>query len=121
MGHRQVLDEGGDLNLFGGDHPDGEFEVRVAGGESVKYGWFPYQTFFYQLEGQAVIEVEEKPAFKPEPITLVEGSCFVVDCGVRYKICRSKGSIGMVVTNNPAGNKALTRESPAKRLKTGAQ
>lgn len=106
--HQEELGAGADLNLFEG-HPDKEFSVRVIGGETTQSRTFAHETFFYQLRGEATIEVHGRA----DPVVLVEDGCFVVDSGVAYTVRRPKDSIGMVVTCDPMGNK--TPESLAKK------
>merc|ERR1712150_245184 len=98
--HKSELAKGADLNLFEG-HPDGEFSVRVVGGPGSQSASFEYETFFYQLTGEASLDVA---GFK-EAVDLKEGSCFVVDAGTHYTARRKEGSIGLVVTQHPLGNK----------------
>lgn len=108
--HEKELDSGADLNLFEG-HPDKEFSVRIIGGESVQSRRkFEYETFLYQLKGQATIEVAGRA-----DVLLMEDGCFVVDGNLEYTVTRPKGSIGMVVTCDPMGNKSA--EQLAKRQK----
>lgn len=98
--HAAELSQGADLNLFPG-HPDGEFSVRVIGGSSSQEAQAKQETFFYQIKGEMVVEVSGRPA----PVTIPEDGCFMVDGGVSYKVHRKQGSIGLVVTNDPLGNK----------------
>ena len=94
------LKEGNLLDLFPG-HPDGEFKVRVAGGASEQREQWQHETWLYQLRGTARVAVSSID----EAMTLNEGSCFVVPPDVAYKVQRSQGSLGLVVTNDPTGNK----------------
>jgi len=104
------LEAGASLNLFE-DHPDKEFDVRIIGGGSTQSSVFEHETFFHQLRGEATIEVEGRT----DAVTLPEDGCFVVDGGVPYTVRRPPGSLGMVVTQDPLGNKTA---AGAKRQKT---
>jgi len=97
---KEELARGADLNLFEG-HPDGEFNVRVISGPSSQSTSFEYETFFHQLTGEAKIKVEGKE----EELTLKPGDCLVVDSGKAYTVSRQESSIGLVVTQNPMGNR----------------
>lgn len=102
--HHDQLAAGADLCLFPG-HPDKEFNVRIIGGESTQSGVFPYETFFYQLRGEATIQLEGQDS----PFVLPQDGCYVVDSGVPYVVRRTVGSIGMVVTQDPLGNKPSSK------------
>lgn len=113
--HAEELAKGADLNLFEG-HPDGEVRVRVIGGPSSQTESFEYETFFYQLAGQASVSV----AGRPLPVSLKEGSCFVVDSGTAYTATRGEGSVGLVVTQDPRGNKDSERAPKAAKVEASA-
>jgi len=105
--HQAELDAGADLNLFEG-HPDGEFSVRVIGGRSQQTAAFDYETFLYQLRGEATIAVKGRE----KEVDLAQDSCFIVDAGKEYTVKRKPGSVGLVVTQNPMGNKGkLTKRA----------
>lgn len=110
--HQEELDAGAVLNLFDG-HPDKEFNVRIIGGGSTQSEVFGHETFFYQLKGEAVVEVDGRA----ESVTVPEDGCFVVDSGVPYTVGRPAGSLGMVVQQDPVGNK-LSSSPEEKRQKT---
>mmetsp|Transcript_52432 Transcript_52432/g.111729 ORF Transcript_52432/g.111729 Transcript_52432/m.111729 type:complete len:320 (+) Transcript_52432:315-1274(+) len=112
--HKAELAAGGDLNLFKG-HPDGETTVRVQGGVSEHSETSPYETFLYQLKGQSSILIEGRNG----EVELEEQSCFIVDANTKYTIKRKEGSIGLLVRQDPTGNRAAT-EPEAKRAKNGA-
>jgi 3-hydroxyanthranilate 3,4-dioxygenase len=97
--HADELAAGASLNLFEG-HPDGEFDVRVVGGASVQRpaAW-RHETWLHQLRGDAAISMSGGT------VQLDEGACVVVPGGVEYTVERAAGSLGLVVTNDPAGNK----------------
>jgi len=109
---RKQLSEGADLNLFEG-HPDGEFTVRVVGGPSTQAACFEYETFFFQLEGEVTLVVSGRD----QEVDLKADDCFVVDSGTEYVAKRKEGSVGLVVTQNPMGNKPES-ERAAKRAKS---
>jgi len=90
------------LPLFGTDHPDHEFTINVLGGPRTDAAVWEHETWLYQLRGDASVSVEGGA------VTLVEGSCLVVQPNVRYEISRTGGSVGLVVTQDPKGNKATT-------------
>jgi len=102
--HAKELEAGASLNLFEG-HPDKEFDVRIVGGGSTQSSVFQHETFFHQLRGEATIDVKGRA----DAVTLQEDSCFVVDSGVPYTVRRSPGSVGLVVTQDPLGNKPAAR------------
>jgi 3-hydroxyanthranilate 3,4-dioxygenase len=93
-----ALAAGEALDLFAG-HPDGEFSVRVAGGPSVQRTQWQHETWLYQLHGGASVEMGGQTT------ELADGACVIVPAGVEYSVARPAGSIGMVVTNDPKGNK----------------
>lgn len=100
--HQAELDKGAELNLFGEKHPDRETKVRIIGGESTQHGRaFEYETFFYQLKGEAVLKLTGRD----EEVVVPEDGCFVIEANVEYTATRKPGSIGMVVTQDPRGNK----------------
>lgn len=95
------LAKGKTLNVFP-DHPDGEFSIRAIGGPSEQTATFAHETFFYQVEGDAAVSIVGREG----DVTLKSGSCFVVDAGTEYTVKRSAGSIGLVITQDPMGNKS---------------
>ena len=97
--HAAELDSGTSLNLFGG-HPDSEFDVRVVGGASTQAGQrWQHETFLLQLRGEARVELGA------ECVPMAEGACLVVPANREYAVTRAPGSRGLVVTNDPRGNK----------------
>jgi len=96
--HSTQLERGATLNLFDG-HPDSEFSVNVVGGESEQSESWQHESWLYQLRGNASITVDG------ETTELAEGSCVVVPGGMRLVVRRPQGSVGMVVRNDPTGNK----------------
>lgn len=96
--HAEELRSGADLNLFEG-HPDGEFTVRVVGGKSTQRLTLRLETFFFQMKGGATISSGGKE------IPLAEKACFVLGPGGDCSIEREEGSIGLVITQDPSGNR----------------
>ena len=105
--HAAELDAGASLDLFDG-HPDGEFGVRVVGGasEQLEQAW-RHETWLYQIRGEAEVRVEagDDGSAEGAVATLREGACAVVPAQRRYSVRRAAGSRGLVVTNDPMGNK----------------
>ena len=98
--HEAELAEGKALNLFEG-HPDREITVIIVGGASQQDNKYLHETWLYQLKGEA--QYSEDGA--EEMRTLKEGDCYVVSANTPYLVERPAGSIGMVVTQDPWGNK----------------
>eukprot|EP00945_MAST-04E_sp_MAST-4E-sp1_P001370 g1370.t1 len=98
--NKDALESGGSLDLFGEDHPDKEFKVMIVGGESEQTTTWKHDTWLFQLKGSATVAMEGK-----DDHVLEEKCCCVILPNTEYKISRSKGSIGFVVTNDPKGNK----------------
>eukprot|EP00656_Telonema_subtile_P029470 TRINITY_DN32603_c0_g1_i2.p1 TRINITY_DN32603_c0_g1~~TRINITY_DN32603_c0_g1_i2.p1 ORF type:complete len:327 (+),score=70.09 TRINITY_DN32603_c0_g1_i2:59-1039(+) len=96
--NEEALAAGASLNLFEG-HPDNEFRVLVIGGGSAQSEQFEYETWFYQLRGSAAMTVAG------DSVELSEGSCYIVPAGVPYEVQRPEGSLGLVVTQDPRGNR----------------
>eukprot|EP00294_Goniomonas_avonlea_P001824 CAMPEP_0114560602 /NCGR_PEP_ID=MMETSP0114-20121206/11546_1 /TAXON_ID=31324 /ORGANISM="Goniomonas sp, Strain m" /LENGTH=290 /DNA_ID=CAMNT_0001746157 /DNA_START=6 /DNA_END=878 /DNA_ORIENTATION=+ len=97
--HRTQLNAGADLNLFEG-HPDREFRIRVIGGESTQTETWKYDTLLYQLEGAATVTVGTAA-----PAPLQQGECCVIPPNQEYTVQRAPGSVGLAITQDPAGNK----------------
>lgn len=99
--HSQALGAGEELNLFEG-HPDREFCVLVCGGVGDPSRWqvWRHETWLYQLEGDVYVSVDDMP-----PALLPAGSCVIVPAEARFSVTRPHGSVGLVVQNDPKGNK----------------
>lgn len=101
--------QGAVLSLFGTpgvDHPDKEFDVRVAGGGNSAAGTSETvpscrETWLYQHKGSAVVRVAG------EEVLLEEGCCCTVVGGSTYSVARRPGSVGLVVSCDPLGNDSL--------------
>ena len=108
--HRAQLDAGECLDLFhaDGEHPDKEFKVLVCGGgidgsmQACAEGWSG-DTWFYQIKGSAVVSLNG--ADETNSQQLLEGVSGIVAPNTPYTVKRAPGSIGLVVTNDPKGNK----------------
>lgn len=101
--NKEVFANGGSLNLFEDDHPDKEFRIIVVGGKSTQTTTWKHDTWLFQLNGCATVSIEGKEAH-----VLQEKCCCVVLPNKEYIVKREKGSIGLVVTNDPLGNKEAT-------------
>lgn len=101
---RTQLRQGRTLPLFGDGHPDGEFSVLVAGGaatsRTVGDGALPVETWLYQLEGSCMVKVGVS-----SPVVLESGCCCTLPKGCVANVVRAEGSVGLVISNNPAGNR----------------
>ena len=94
-----ALESGASLDLFAA-HPDREFSVRVVGGASEQrsQSW-RHESWLLQLRGEAVVRTAGGT------VTLGEGACTVVPAEQEYSVERPAGSRGLVVTNDPLGNR----------------
>eukprot|EP00939_MAST-03C_sp_MAST-3C-sp1_P000540 g540.t1 len=108
--HKAEIDSGKVLNLFEG-HPDREFKVLVEGGncDAPVRRWH-HETWLYQVEGTARVSLlsdDDVSSSKSsdERRDLNKGDCCVVPKGRRYRVDRERGSLGIVVYNDPLGNK----------------
>ncbi|EOD11614.1 hypothetical protein EMIHUDRAFT_214467 [Emiliania huxleyi CCMP1516] len=99
-----LLDAGATLPLFGESHPDKEFGIFVAGGPVEHNAAWRHETWLLQLRGEARVSLRGG-----EEATLSEGSCLVVPAKTEYTVRREAGSRGLVVTNDPNGNKVNAR------------
>lgn len=109
--HRAELEAGATISLFPEDHPDREFSVLVCGGganeaSSGKTHRWKYDTWLYQYRGAATVTADG------ETTVLTEGCCAVVPAQTWYSLDRSVGSIGLVVMQDPAGNKGQRDGAP---------
>lgn len=105
LAHAEQLAEGEALPLMGPDHPDREFEILVVGGRSEQRGQLSAnETWLYQHRGTAHVAVGGGT------LTLGEGCCCVVQSGTSYDVSRCEGSVGLVVRQDPEGNKGVDEE-----------
>lgn len=101
--HADELASGRSINLFEG-HPDREFSVRIVGGRSSQSDEFEYETWLYQIKGEATVRTIDGDT------VLLEGDCCIVKPASKYSVERTDGSIGMTVTQDPRGNKRSLRK-----------
>lgn len=73
--------------------------MLIVGGPSEQTTQFEHETWLYQLRGSATVRVDGKDE------TLAEEDCCIIKPNTPYKVTRPAGSIGMVVTQHPLGNK----------------
>jgi len=97
--HKSSLSRGEEVNLFP-NHPDKEFSIKLIGGKSQQQRQqIKDETWLYQLKGDIEVEVQGKKE------ALKEGECGIIPPNIVYSVYRSEDSIGMVLSNNPLGNK----------------
>jgi 3-hydroxyanthranilate 3,4-dioxygenase len=112
--HAEALASGASLDLFNADaaeagarHPDKEFRVMVCGGAEggtvSERATNKGDTWIYQLRGAASVSVDDADEINSQQ--LMEGCGGVVPAGKPYVVSRSAGSVGLVITNDPMGNK----------------
>ena len=92
-------------------HPDNEIKVYIVGGESHTNTSVDDETWVYQLKGQCSLYMEGRgPTGKNTTHVIEEGSCMVIPAHRTYEITRPAGSIGMMVQQDPHGNREIKRE-----------
>ena len=96
------------VNLFGEDHPDGEFKVLVASGDA-EYNSWEGDTWIFQIEGNCDVWMNGETN-KTNAQQLLKGVGGVVPPNTPFRITRdaTEGagkSIGFIVRNDPRGNK----------------
>ena len=76
---------------------NGDFIVMIVGGPNVRtdYHWDEGPEFFYQLEGQAVLKLQEDG--KLREITIDAGEVFYLPARIPHSPQRAAGSVGLVV------------------------
>jgi 3-hydroxyanthranilate 3,4-dioxygenase len=76
---------------------DGDFIVMIVGGPNARtdYHWDEGPEFFYQLEGQALIRVQEDGNVRE--IALNAGEVFYLPPRIPHSPQRAAGSVGLVV------------------------
>ena len=102
--------------MFPADHPDGEIKVLVVGGESSQTTKWKHETWLWQLRGSAVVTTASG-----EKAVLSPNDCVVITSDDEYTVTRSKGSIGLVVTQDPAGNNERRRRQEAEWIREHGQ
>ena len=76
---------------------DGDFIVMIVGGPNSRtdYHWDEGPEFFYQLEGQAVLRVQEDGRLRE--VTINAGEVFYLPPRIPHSPQRAAGSVGLVV------------------------
>ena len=76
---------------------DGDFIVMVVGGPNARtdYHWDEGPEFFYQLEGEALLKVQEDGAMREIPLRA--GEVFYLPPRIPHSPQRMPGSVGLVV------------------------
>lgn len=101
VGNSAALAEGQSLNLFA-DHPDKEFRILIVGGPSSYQDCYQYETWLYQIIGSVEVIINGNKEI------LEEGECGIIPSGTGYMLYRPTDSIGMVVMQDPNGNKLVS-------------
>lgn len=98
------------LDLFNTDqsHPDKEFSVLISKNceeNEITIDYEPWKgdTWVYQIEGNCLVTLNDNDRTNSQQ--LFKGWSGVVPPNTHFTISREKGSIGMIVRNNPEGNK----------------
>ncbi len=78
-------------------YEDAEFIVMVVGGPNARkdYHWEEGEEFFYQLEGDIIVKIQENG--KAVEVPIKEGEIFLLPARVPHSPIRSEGSIGLVI------------------------
>lgn len=78
-------------------YEDAEFIVMVVGGPNARkdYHWEEGEEFFYQLEGDITVKIQEEG--KAVEVPIKEGEIFLLPARVPHSPIRSEGSIGLVI------------------------
>ena len=76
---------------------DGDFIVMIVGGPNARtdYHWDEGPEFFYQLEGQAVLKLQEDGRLRE--ITINAGEVFYLPPRIPHSPQRMAGSVGLVI------------------------
>jgi len=109
MASAEKLAAGKAVSLLGNSHPDREFQAHAVGGPSEQRGQTSaLETWLYQIRGTAHIAMDSGT------LALTEGCCCIVEAGKSFDVVRSAGSVGLIIRQDPKGNKG-TSESPEER------
>ncbi len=78
-------------------YDDGDFIVMVVGGPNSRkdYHWDEGEEFFYQLEGDILVKIQEDGKSADVPIR--EGEMFLLPARVPHNPVRGANTIGMVI------------------------
>ena len=90
--------------MFGKAHPDGEFKVLVATGDS-EYAAWEGDTWVFQIEGYCEVWLNGETN-KTNAQQLLQGVGGIVPPNTRFRVTRGEGSVGFIIRNDPRGNKA---------------
>ena len=108
--NEDLLHENPHVDLFNTDqpHPDKEFSVLISkncGEDEIAKDYEPWKgdTWVYQIEGHCLVTLNDNDRTNSQQ--LLKGWSGVVPPNTHFTISRENGSIGMVVRNNPEGNK----------------
>jgi len=76
---------------------NGDFIVMIVGGPNQRtdYHWDEGPEFFYQLEGQAMLRIQEDG--KMREVVIDEGEVFYLPARIPHSPQRAAGSVGLVV------------------------
>jgi len=76
---------------------NGDFVVMIVGGPNQRtdYHWDEGPEFFYQLEGQAMLRIQEDG--KMREVVIDEGEVFYLPARIPHSPQRAAGSVGLVV------------------------
>eukprot|EP00397_Hematodinium_sp_SG-2012_P015817 GEMP01016118.1.p1 GENE.GEMP01016118.1~~GEMP01016118.1.p1 ORF type:complete len:299 (+),score=67.31 GEMP01016118.1:176-1072(+) len=94
--HMDRLCLGEAIDLFE-DHPDNEITALIVGGPHESSSDWKYETFFMQFVGSCTVKCNGKTR------EVTAGTCFVVEGP--FSVEREEGSIGLLVQQDPLGNK----------------
>ena len=88
---------------------DGDMMVTVVGGPNLRTDFHddPVEEFFYQIKGDMVLRLQEKPGQIHRDVRIREGEVFFLPAHVRHSPQRPlPGSLGMVIEpGRPQGEK----------------
>lgn len=78
---------------------DGEFMVTVVGGPNQRRDYHddPTEEFFYQLKGDIVLRLIEKPGQPPIEVPVREGEVFLLPKHIRHSPQRGADTVGLVI------------------------
>ena len=92
------------VDLFGADHPDGEFSVLVATGTDVTYPAWQGDTWLFQIDGFCEVWINGETN-RTNAQQLLKGVGGIVPPNTPFRVTRGEGSVGFVIRNDPRGNK----------------
>lgn len=85
-------------------YEDSEFIVMVVGGPNARkdYHWEEGEEFFYQLEGDIIVRIQEDD--KAVDIPVKEGDIFLLPARVPHSPVRPENSVGLVIERKRNAN-----------------